>query len=58
MSLIGLISPSSWIISSFSKALTTWNIPSTAYICDKNAFPKPAPSLAPLTNPAMSVIDK
>ena len=30
-------------------------MPSTAWICDKKAFPSPAPSEAPLMSPAMSV---
>ena len=32
-----------------------WNIASQALIWDKNAFPKPCPSEAPFTRPAISV---
>ena len=34
--------------------LTTWNIASQAPMCDRNAFPSPWPSCAPLTKPAIS----
>lgn len=30
-------------------------MPSTAWMCERNALPSPAPSLAPFTSPAMSV---
>ena len=36
----------------------TWKIPSTARMCDKNAFPNPSPALAPRTSPAMSLISR
>ena len=32
-----------------------WKMPSTAWMCERKALPRPAPSLAPLTRPAMSV---
>jgi hypothetical protein len=33
-----------------------WKMPSTALMCDRNALPRPAPSAAPFTSPAMSVM--
>lgn len=35
-----------------------WNIASQALIFDKNAFPRPCPSAAPLTKPAISTTFK
>jgi hypothetical protein len=32
-------------------------MPSTASICERKAFPRPAPVLAPLTRPAISKIE-
>ena len=43
-----------WVISEFSKHLTTWIIAWVSRICDKNLLPKPSPSEAPLTKPAIS----
>lgn len=56
ISLNGFTSPSTCTTSISSNALTIWNIPSTYYILLKNAFPKPWPSCAPSTNPAISII--
>lgn len=41
-----------------SKALQTWNIPSTAAMLDRKAFPRPSPSAAPLqsSNPVESTL--
>lgn len=50
------ISPSVWTILSSWNPLTTCQIPSTYWMWDRNSLPSPAPSLAPLTKPAMSVI--
>ena len=44
--------------SSDSKQRTTCRSASTPWMCDRNALPKPAPSLLPLIKPAMSVTDK
>ena len=54
ISLNGLILPSTCVISSLSKPLTTCIIASTFLIWDKNLFPSPSPLLAPLTKPAIS----
>jgi hypothetical protein len=35
------------LTSSDSKARMTWKMPSTAWMCDKNAFPSPAPAKPP-----------
>ena len=39
----GSTESSTCTISSFSKARTRWKIPSTAAMCDRKAFPSPAP---------------
>ena len=54
MSEIGSTLPSTWIVFSSSKHLTTWIIASTSLMLCKNWFPKPSPLLAPLTSPAIS----
>ncbi|KAG6558093.1 hypothetical protein Mapa_000274 [Marchantia paleacea] len=43
-----------WTISLSSKHRTTCTIESTSQMCDRNLFPRPSPSLAPLTSPAKS----
>ena len=50
----GLTLPSTWVIFSSSKHLTTWTIASTSRMCERNLLPRPSPLLAPLTRPAMS----
>ena len=55
ISLIGSTPPSTWIMSEFSKHLTTSTIASTSLIWDKNLLPNPSPFDAPLTSPAISV---
>mmetsp|Transcript_10567 Transcript_10567/g.35030 ORF Transcript_10567/g.35030 Transcript_10567/m.35030 type:complete len:232 (-) Transcript_10567:395-1090(-) len=45
---------STCVTSAESNARTTWKRPSTAWICDRKALPKPAPSDAPRIRPAMS----
>jgi len=35
-----------------------WNMPSQAPMCERKLFPKPCPSEAPFTNPAMSITCK
>mmetsp|Transcript_14392 Transcript_14392/g.18195 ORF Transcript_14392/g.18195 Transcript_14392/m.18195 type:complete len:215 (-) Transcript_14392:255-899(-) len=54
---MGSTSPSLWMTSSLGKALTTWKIPSTAWMCDRKALPRPSPSWAPATRPAMSKME-
>ena len=58
ISLIGLVLPSTWVISALSKHLTTSTIASTSLMWDRNLLPKPSPLLAPLTSPAISVNSK
>ena len=58
ISLIGSMLPSTWMISLFSKHLTTWTIASTLRMLPKNWLPKPSPLEAPLTSPAISVNSK
>lgn len=47
MSRTGLTSPSTWVMSALSKALSIMKMASTARMCDKKALPRPAPSAAP-----------
>ena len=54
MSLRGSTVPNSWMISSSSKQRTTCTIASVSRILAKNLLPRPAPSEAPWTNPAIS----
>ena len=42
------------MISASSKQRTTWKMASTARMCDKKAFPRPAPVEAPRVKPAIS----
>lgn len=51
----GSIESSTCSTSSLSKARTIWNIPSTAWMCERKALPSPSPCEAPLIRPAMSV---
>ena len=44
-----------WMMSSFSKHLTTWRIASHSRMLARNLLPSPSPFDAPLTSPAMSV---
>src|SRR3989344_9194540 len=50
----GLTEPSTWMMSLLSKNLTTCTIASTSRMWERNLLPKPAPSAAPLTRPAIS----
>lgn len=54
MSRSGSTLPSSWMMSSFSKQRMTWTMASTSRMVARNLFPRPAPSEAPSTSPAMS----
>lgn len=54
----GSTDSSTWVTSGLSKPRQRWNIPSTALICERNAFPSPWPSAAPRTRPAISVTVK
>ncbi len=54
MSLTGLMLPSTCVMLSFSKHLTTCTIASTSLIWLKNLLPRPSPFDAPLTSPAIS----
>lgn len=51
----GSIESSTWSTSSLSNARTMWNIPSTAWMWERKAFPRPSPWEAPLIKPAISV---
>merc|ERR1711872_595951 len=53
-SLTGSTPPSTWVMSSSSKARVTWKMASHALMLDKKALPNPWPSEAPLTRPAIS----
>mmetsp|Transcript_26706 Transcript_26706/g.67939 ORF Transcript_26706/g.67939 Transcript_26706/m.67939 type:complete len:238 (+) Transcript_26706:816-1529(+) len=50
---------STWVATSPSSVCSnvrhTWKIASTDEMCERNALPRPAPSEAPLTSPAMSI---
>ncbi|CCY38328.1 putative uncharacterized protein [Tannerella sp. CAG:118] len=56
LSLTGLTLPSTCVILSSSKHLSTCNIASVSRILARNLFPNPSPLLAPFTKPAMSTI--
>ena len=53
----GSTRPSTWTTSSSSNTRTTWQIASASRMLARNLLPSPAPSLAPLTIPAMSTND-
>lgn len=57
-SLTGFTSPSTWMTSASSNARHRWKIPSHALIWERKAFPKPCPSAAPFTRPAISTTFK
>ena len=57
MSACGSTLPSTWITSSSANTRTTWQIASASRMFARNLLPSPAPSLAPLTMPAMSTND-
>ena len=44
-----------WMMSSFSKHLTTWSMASHSRMFARNLLPRPSPFEAPFTSPAMSV---
>ena len=46
--------PSTWTTSGSANARVTWQIASASRIVARNLLPRPSPSLAPLTIPAMS----
>ncbi len=46
--------PSTWTTSSSAKTRTTWQMASHSRMLARNLFPRPAPSEAPFTMPAMS----
>jgi hypothetical protein len=46
--------PSTWVTSSLAKQRTTCRMASTVRMWDRNLLPRPCPSLAPFTRPAMS----
>ena len=54
MSSSGETRPSTWTTSSSVKARSTWQMASDSRMLARNLLPRPAPSLAPLTMPAMS----
>ena len=51
---LGEIFPSTWTTSGSLKARMTWQIASDSRMLARNLLPKPSPSLAPFTIPAMS----
>merc|ERR1719278_294490 len=55
---MGSTSPSTWVMSGSSKVRQRWNMASQALIWLRKAFPRPCPSLAPFTKPAISVTFK
>ena len=57
MSSAGSTVPETWITSSSAKTRTTWQIASASRMLARNLLPRPSPSLAPLTMPAMSTND-
>ena len=57
MSSRGLILPSTCMTSGSLNARMTWQIASASRMLARNLLPNPAPSLAPLTMPAMSTND-
>ena len=54
MSLPGLTSPSTWVTSSSRKTRVTWQIAVDSRMWERNLLPRPSPSEAPRTMPAMS----
>ena len=54
MSPPGSIRPSTWITSGSSKTRTTWQMASLSRMAARNLLPRPSPSEAPFTIPAMS----
>ena len=54
MSLAGLTSPSTWVTSSSRKTRVTWQIAADSRMWERNLLPRPSPSEAPRTMPAMS----
>jgi len=44
-----------FFLANANHSLQRWNSASHALMCERKALPKPCPSLAPLTRPAMSV---
>ena len=57
MSSAGSIVPATWMTSSSAKSRTTWQIASASRMLARNWLPRPSPSLAPFTMPAMSTND-
>ncbi len=54
MSEAGLTSPSTWVTSSSRKTRVTWQIAEDSRMWERNLLPRPSPSEAPRTMPAMS----
>ncbi len=54
MSLAGLTSPSTCVTSSSRNTRVTWQIAADSRMCERNLLPRPSPSEAPRTMPAMS----
>ncbi len=54
MSLAGLTSPSTCVTSSSRKTRVTWQIAADSRMWERNLLPRPSPSDAPRTMPAMS----
>jgi len=50
----GFTSPSTWVTSSSRKTRVTWQIAADSRMCERNLLPRPSPSEAPRTMPAMS----
>ena len=57
MSDAGETLPSTWTTSPSSNARTTWQIASASRMLARNLLPRPSPSEAPRTMPAMSTND-
>ena len=57
MSLAGFTAPSTWMTSSSVKPRTTCAMASASRMFARNWLPRPSPSLAPRTIPAMSTKD-
>ncbi len=58
ISLEGSIRPSTWTTSPSLKTRITWQMASVSRILARNLFPRPAPSDAPLTMPAISTNER
>lgn len=54
MSRLGETSPSTWVTSGSLKTRITWQIASVSRMLARNWLPRPCPSDAPRTRPAMS----